>query len=242
MKDMVLKNCQALESAIEGVSFFRCRMNAGETSCPALDAEHITVFLFNGNSAFIQTKDSVMPFAEPAVFIPNFAQEAYEIHAVQDIEFLMCVFTMNAWDKEFFKGWNLHLPYFSVYTDGVRFRYAGRSQSLGSWSLIQPFQLGHLSLSFINGKGGTIKSSGNALQNEWIYPVGGSKFSLSINDGKAVPVSSDSFCFIPANSPYVIEANGSDAIRFFHIEYFVDDDLQKYYLAQIFNGRMTEAI
>ena len=240
METMYLENCAAMESTVDGVSFYRCRVKAGEAVAPKMDQEKLIVLLFNGNPAYIRTSDDIYNISEPSVFIPDFDHIEYTIQAIEDIEFVLCVFTMNEWDKEFFKGWNLHLPFFSKYSDGVRFNYMGRSKNLGSWSLVQPFQLGHLSLSVICGKGGQVKSDGNPLQNQWIYAVGSSKYQLSVAGGSKVAQTDGDFSFIPVTQPYEINADADQPICYFDIEYFAADDLQKNYLAQIFNGRMTE--
>ncbi len=240
MENKCLDNCTAIDTGLDGISFFRCTIKAGEAVTPKPDAEELIVFLFNGNSAFVQTRKDIFNITEPSVFVPDFDRSPYTIQAIEDLEFMMCVFTMNEWDKAFFKGWNLHLPFFSKYSDGVRFNYMGRSKRLGSWSLIQPFQLGHLSLSVICGRGGKTESQGNPLQNQWLYAVGDSRYQLSVNNEEASDEIAGSFRFIPVNQPYTLTAEENVPVCYFNIEYFVEADIQKNYLAQIFNGRMTE--
>lgn len=240
MKNRYLENCCTIETALDGVSFYRQTMKAGETLAPNLDPEKLIVLLFNGGAAYIQVDGELFTFSEPSVFVPDFDHSSYMIQAIEDLEFVMCVFTMNEWDKTFFKGWNLHLPFFSRYSDGVRFRHIGRSENLGSWSLIQPFQLGHLSLSVIYGKDGIVESDGNPLQNQWLYAVDGSQYRLSINNGPETTETAGSFQFIPVQQPYRLQAEKGMPIYYFNIEYFTEANLQKNYLAQIFNGRMTE--
>ncbi len=237
-----LNNCSIIDSGIDSVTFYRCTMNAGESVMPKLDAENIIVLLFNGFSAYIQTSEDIFNISEPAVFIPDFEHFSYTIHALESLEFILCVFPMNTWDKAFFKDWNLHLPFFSLYSDGVRYNYMGRSKNLGSWSLVQPFQLGHLSLSVIRGKGGSVKSQGNPLQNQWLYTVEDSQyyFSSGNEQEKESLETSGAFRFVPVGEPYSIHPNDDKLVCYFNIEYFVESNLQKNYLAQIFNGRMTE--
>lgn len=240
MENKYLENCLAIDTALDGISFFRCGMKAGEAVTPKLDAEELIVLLFNGGTAFIQTREEIFNISQPSVFIPDFDRSAYTIQAIEDLEFVLCVFTMNEWDKAFFKGWNLHLPFFSQYSDGVRYNYMGRSNSLGAWSLIQPFQLGHLSLSVICGRGGRVESKGSTLQNQWLYAVGDSKYRLSVNNEAETAEAAGSFRFIPVTQPYSLQAEGNMPVCYFNIEYFAEADIQKNYLAQIFNGRMTE--
>lgn len=240
MENKYLENCLEITTSVDGVSFFRCSMKAGKAVTPGLDKEKLIVLLFDGHNAFVQTREDICNISEPAVYIPDFDRTPYTIQAIEDTDFIMCVFTMNQWDKTFFKGWNLHLPFFSGYSDGVRFNYAGRSRELGSWSLIQPFQLGHLSLSVIRGRGGIVESNGNPLQNQWLYAIGDSRYHFSVNGESETEITAGSFQFIPAGQLYTLHAESNSPICYFDIEYFTDEDLQKNYLAQIYNGRMTE--
>jgi len=240
MKNQYFENSTELDTALEGIAFYRCTLKAGEAAAPKPDPEKLIVLLFNGSPAYVQAAGTLWTISEPSVFIPDFAPCAYTIQAVGDIEFVMGVFTMNQWDKTFFRDWNLHLPFFSKYSDGVRYNYMGRSRELGSWSLIQPFQLGHLSLSVISGRGGRAESKGNPLQNQWLYAVGDSQYRLSVNHGPETTETAGSFRFIPVNQPYCLQTAKERTSCYFQIEYFEEEDLQKHYLAQIFNGRMTE--
>ncbi len=240
MENKYLENCLEIDTDVDGVSFFRCCMKAGEAASPKLDGEKLIVLLFDGAAAYVRTGMELCTISEPSVFIPEFDRSAYTIQAIEDLEFILCAFTMNEWDKTFFRGWNLHLPFFSRYSDGVRFHCRGRSRELSSWSLVQPFQLGHLSLSVISGRGGTVESDGNPLQNQWLYAVGDSAYRLSVGSDAETKESAGSFRFIPVGQPYSLQAEGRHPLCFFNIEYFVEDDLQKNYLAQIYNGRMTE--
>lgn len=222
----------------DSICFYECSLSAGTSAKPEVDPEKLIVYLFGSSEAYIVTDDTVYNIIEPSVFMPDFERTSFSIHAVENIKFLKCVFVMNEWDKKFYIGWNLTMPFFSKYRDAVRFRCRERSSELSSWSLIQPFQIGHLSLNFVTGLEGTDKSSGNTLQNKWIYPVDGSALKV-FADG----VECDKeLAFIPVNSPYEISANGTGKLSYFNIEYFEAEDIQKNYLAQIYNGRMTEVI
>lgn len=232
----------ALQSGLDSVdvAFYRCAIKAGRAVTPALDAEKFVLLLFDGRPGYITVGDKLYNIDVPSAFAPDFDRSPYTIHAVEDLEYVMCVFGMNEWDKNFYKGWNLHLPYFSVYSDGVRFDHGERSASLASYSLIQPFQIGHVSLNVIRGVGGKVESAGHPLQHQWIYAVGGSRFDLAVGDKASAAQTKGDFALIPVNAAHKLSAGEGDEMFCFCIEFFADDDLQKYYLAQIFNGRMTE--
>lgn len=222
------------------ISFYHCTLKAGSSVQPELDPEKLIILLFDGNEGYINIASDLFTIKEPSVFAPDFDRSPYTIHAVADMKYLMCVFEMNEWDKEFYTGWHLTFPFFSGYSDGVRFRSGERSTEFSSWSLIQPFQIGHLSLNYMTGRGGKVSSNGNTIQNQWLYLVGESSFTLSSSDKTTEFNGNDYLYYLPIDKPYSLKVNDTSDFSCFWIEYFAEEDIQKNYLAQIFNGRMTE--
>jgi len=227
------------EISTDRISFRRCKLAKGEKASVPLDSEKIVLILLNGKECYLTVDKDLINITEASAFIPDFGRSPYTIHAVDDIEFILCTFEMNEWDKKFFKGWNLHLPYFSLYSDGVRFNRNDRSKELANYSLIQPFQIGHLSLNVATGASGKVFSSrGNSLQNQWFYLADASNVTVTIGKEKPSTKSKGDFFLVPENSSFSIESDSP--ITLFCLEYFTAEDIQKNYLAQIYNGRMTE--
>lgn len=222
------------------VKFRRCVLKAGDSVSPTLSSEDLIVLLFDGQEGYITTSGNIYNIKEASMFCPDFDRVPYTIHAVKDIQYMMCTFKMNDWDKEFYNGWHLTFPFFSKYSDGVRFRHGERSAELSSYSLIQPFQIGHLSLNYITGVGGSIVSEGNTIQHRWLYPVNDASFTISVSGKEEEGRGNETMHYIPMGSPCCVKSDASGAISCFCIEYFEDADIQKNYLAQIYNGRMTE--
>lgn len=232
---------EVIPSNMNGVSFSLCSLQAGCSISPALEAEKLVVLLFDGHQGYITAPGTLYSITEPSAFAPDFLRTPYTVHAVEEIKFLMCILDMNEWDRKFYDGWHLHFPFFSTYSNGVRYDQAGQSGRLSSWSLIQPFQIGHLSLSVIRGLGGgALKSPGNQLQNQWFYSANAS-YHISIGGAEQAAQSANELTFVPAGTSFHLEYPESSTGCVFCISVFVEADIQKYYLAQIFNGRLTEA-
>ena len=133
--------------------FYRCSLRAGCSVTPELDREKITILIFNGKTGYITTPYDLYNVTEPSFFIPDFDRVPYTVHAVEDSEFIRAVFSMNQWDREFYEKWNLHLPFFSKYSDGVQYDQDCKGPNTRSYSILQPFQLGHVSIGVVKAIG-----------------------------------------------------------------------------------------
>ena len=241
MNMFYVNNAVAIPSGLSNdkVSFSSVSVKKGESISPILDKENIVILLFDGKSSFITTESNLWKIECPSVFCPDFDRIPYTVHALEDMDIIFCSFTMNDWDRSFYDGWHLTFPFFSSYKDAVRFRDGNKSSELSSWSLIQPFQIGHVSLNFVTGKGGHVACSGNTIQNQWVIPMGSSTFTINCS-GQTISSESNLVHLIPIRSCYSIDACAETEMSYFCIELFEEEDINKNYLAQIFNGRMTE--
>ena len=222
------------------VKFYRCALKAGCKLSPALDPENIVILIFNGKQGYITTEEELFKITEPAFFAPDFDRSPYTVHAVEDIEFLMGVIGMNEWDKNFYAGWHLHFPMFSLYSDGVQFDQDSKLPGTSSWSVIQPFQIGHLALSFVRGIGGGTDGKGHSYLHQWNYSLGNSDFELTVGDNAPIPQKTGDFSFVQAGEDHKLIAAPGKEVFYASIELFVEEDLEKYYLMQIFNGSLNE--
>lgn len=226
---------------VADIKFYRCSLAAGHALSPDLDPEKLVIFIFNGQSGYIKANDELFRITEPAVFAPDFDRVPYTVHAVEDIEFIMGVIGMNKWDKEFYKGWHLHFPFFSLYSDGVQYDQDCKLPGTKSWSIIQPFQIGHISIGFVRALGGGTDEKGHRILHQWNYCLGNSDFELTIGDDAPIPQQAGDWSFIAAGKDHKLIASSGKEVFYAWIEHFVDEDLQKYYLTQIFNGSLNEA-
>lgn len=227
---------------VADIKFYRCSLKTGHSLSPDLSPDKIVILVFNGKSGYINTDDELFRITEPAVFAPDFDRTPYTVHALEDIEFILGVFGMNAWDKEFYKGWHLHFPFFSPYSDGVQYDQDCKLPGTKSWSIIQPFQIGHISIGFVRAVGGGTDEGEKAhpILHQWNYCLGNSDFELTVGNDAPIPQRPGDWSFIPAGKGHKLVASAGKEIFYAWIEHFVEEDIQKYYLAQIFNGSLNE--
>ncbi|NLB79312.1 MAG: hypothetical protein GX796_10890 [Clostridiaceae bacterium] len=220
--------------------FYRYSLKAGNKVSPVLEKEKMVMLILNGENGYITTPYELYNIGEPSFFFPDFDKMSYTVHAVDDIELIMCVFTLNDWDKKFWKYWNLHLPFFSKYSDGVRYDQDCKGPKTRSWSILQPFQLGHVSIGVVRAKGEGTDEKGHGLLHQWNYCLGDSDFNLTVED-VTVPQKAGDWSYIYPGKDHKLLAKPGKEVFYVWVEYFTDEDLQKYYECQIHNGSLTEA-
>lgn len=225
---------------VADIKFYRCSLKGGCDVSPALDPDRIVILVFNGKEGYVTTGDELFKISEPAFFAPDFDRSPYTVHAVEDIEFIMGVFEMNAWDKEFYKGWHLHFPFFSLYRDGLQYDQDCKLPGTKSWSIIQPFQIGHVSIGVVRAVGGGTNEKGHRILHQWNYCLGNSDFELTVGGEDPIPQKSGDWSYVSAGKDHKLLAAPGKEVFYVWIEDYVDEDIQKYYLAQIFNGSQSE--
>lgn len=225
---------------IARVKFYRCSLKAGCHVSPVLDADNVVILIFNGTEGYITTDAELFRVCESAVFAPDFDRTPYTVHAVEDIEFVMGVFGMNEWDRNFYAAWHLHFPFFSLYSDGVQYDEDCKLPGTKSWSLIQPFQIGHISIGVVRGVGGGTDEKAHRIYHQWNYCLGRSDFELTVGGDAPVPQQAGDFSFVRADRDHKLLAVPGKEVFYAWIRVFVEEDIQKYYLAQIFNGSLNE--
>lgn len=220
--------------------FCRCSLKAGCSISPGLERDRIAVLIFNGKAGYITTPGDLHNITEPSFYIPDFERVEYTVHAVEDMEFILGIFVMNQWDQDFYKKWNLHLPFFSRYTDGVQYDQDCKGANTKSYSILQPFQLGHISIGVVKAVGEGTDEKGHGLLHQWNYCLGNSDFELIV-EGESKPQKPGDWSFIYAGKDHKLLAKPGKEVFYVWIEYFTEEDLQKYYMCQIYNGSLTEA-
>ena len=81
---------------------------------------------------------------------------------------------------------------------------------------------------------------GHGLLHQWNYCLGNSDFDLTVEE-ETEPQKPGDWSFIYAGKDHKLLAKPRKEVFYVWVEYFTDEDLQKYYLCQIHNGSLTEA-
>lgn len=209
------------------IHFYRCNLKAGSTYCPELDNENIVMLMFNGKRAFINYDGEVYNVTEPSFFIPDFDKHAYMVGAVEDAEFILCVFGMNDWDKKAFKAWHKHLPFFKPYTEGAQYDQACKMPGTRSWSILQGLQLGHVTVGVVHAIGAGTDELGHTEVHQWNYCLGDSDFTLDV-EGETDEQKPGDFSFIYAGRDHKLLAKPNKEVFYVWVEFYTVDDLTEF--------------
>lgn len=155
------------------IHFYRYNLKAGATVHPPLYNDSIVLLIFNGKRAFVTCGCESYHVTEPAFFIPDFDKTAYTVGAAEDVEFIMGVFGMNAYDKSHYLKWHKTLPFFKLYSDGVEYDQVDcKKPGTRSWSILQGEQLGHVTIGVVRAVGSGTDEKGHPFVHQWNYILG----------------------------------------------------------------------
>ena len=223
-----------------GIKFYRCNVKAGCTVSPKLDPENIVLLIFNGKRAYIRSGCESFDVVEPSFFIPDFDKQAYTVGAVEDTEFILGVFGMNEWDKEQFRHWHKHLPFFKKYTDGVQYDQSCKKPGTRSWSILQGMQLGHVTIGVVHAIGAGTDEKGHPEVHQWNYCLGNSDFDLDV-EGELAPQEPGDFSFIYGGKDHKLLAKEGKEVFYVWVEFYSDEDLTEYNYSSVHNESPKEA-
>ena len=104
-----------------GIQSFKCFLKAGHKVSPELFADKSVVIFFGKGEGELTDCDGVHKITEVAFYVPFMDKEKYEIHAIEDMEFVYNVIEMNQWDRAAFDRWHIRLPYFRLHSECVQY-------------------------------------------------------------------------------------------------------------------------
>lgn len=210
------------------IHFYRYNLKAGATVHPPLYNDSIVLLIFNGKRAFVTCGCESYHVTEPAFFIPDFDKTAYTVGAAEDVEFIMGVFGMNAYDKSHYLKWHKTLPFFKLYSDGVEYDQVDcKKPGTRSWSILQGEQLGHVTIGVVRAVGSGTDEKGHSFVHQWNYILGNADFTLDV-EGDTDEQRPGDFSFILAGKDHKLVAKPDKEVFYTWVEYSTLEDLTEY--------------
>lgn len=124
---------------------YKCYLKAGSKVAPKMYADKIVLFFFGKGKGYVTDQTDAYPIEEEVSFyFPDFDKNVYEIHAIEDMEFVMAVVDMYPCDWEDFKESHLRLPYFRPLSKCVKYDQDCKGPHTTSWHVLNSKQLGHV--------------------------------------------------------------------------------------------------
>lgn len=223
-----------------GIKFYRYSLKAGSYIYPALSRDKIVMLMFNGSRAFVSCGEKVYHVTEPAFFLPDFDKQPYLVGAVEDTEFILCEFGMNEEDWKSYRNWHRRLPFFKLYTDGVRYDQACKMPGTCSWSILQGVQIGHISVGVVRAIGAGTDELGHSEVHQWNYCLGNSDFTLDV-EGETDEQRPGDFSFIYAGRDHKLLAKPDKEVFYVWVEFYTTESLDEFWYSYVHNETSKDA-
>ena len=223
------------------IHFYRYNLKAGATVHPPLYNDSIVLLIFNGKRAFVTCGCESYHVTEPAFFIPDFDKTAYTVGAAEDVEFIMGVFGMNAYDKSHYLKWHKTLPFFKLYSDGVEYDQVDcKKPGTRSWSILQGEQLGHVTIGVVRAVGSGTDEKGHPFVHQWNYILGNADFTLDV-EGDTDEQRPGDFSFIYAGRDHKLLAKPDKEVFYVWVEFYTTESLDEFWYSYVHNETSKDA-
>lgn len=203
-----------------GIRNYKYYLKAGCEICPELQAEDMVLIMFGKGKGYILSDSEVYDVTEPAFFVPDFAKEAYTVHALEDMEFVLSTIKMNRWDKEKFNECHNRLPFFRLYTDGDVYDQSCKGPNTTSWLILGTEQLGRIMVGVVRAVGEGTVEAGHPQVEQWNYCLGDSDFWLKAGDDEPVRHVAGEFSYIPAGYDHSLVADPGKEVFYVWYEHY----------------------
>ncbi|MCI9104867.1 MAG: hypothetical protein HFG56_10375 [Lachnospiraceae bacterium] len=203
-----------------GIRNYKCFLRAGSEIRPALYREETVVYMFGKGRGYITDTKEAHNITELSFYLPNFDQDPFTIHAIEDMEFIMSVVEMNPWDKERFAHSHIHLPFFLKYTDGQIYDQDCKGPNTTSWLVIGPGQMGRILMGVVRATGEGTDEKGHPAVAQWNYSVGDSDFHLCVDHQPSIVQKSGDFSFVPAGPDHSLVADPGKEVFYVWYEHY----------------------
>ena len=176
--------------------------------------------MFGKGRGYITDTKEAHNITELSFYLPNFDQDPFTIHAIEDMEFIMSVVEMNPWDKERFAHSHIHLPFFLKYTDGQIYDQDCKGPNTTSWLVIGPGQMGRILMGVVRATGEGTDEKGHPAVAQWNYSVGDSDFHLCVDHQPSIVQKSGDFSFVPAGPDHSLVADPGKEVFYVWYEHY----------------------
>lgn len=219
--DKGFARCELLPGSYEGgIHNYKCWLKAGCQVSPELHANEAVLLMFGKGRGYITSDKCLNRITEPSFYAPAFDKEPYTVHALEDMEFIMSVITMNQWDWEKYYESHTRLPFFLPYSAGMVYDQDCKGPNTTSWLILGREQIGRIMVGVVRAIGeGTIEK-GHSKVAQWNYCLGNADFKLKVGDSPAVDHRAGEWSYIPAGLDHSLLAEPGKEVFYVWFEHF----------------------
>lgn len=205
-----------------GIKNYKCCLKAGCETQPELYEDKLVLFFFGKGEGYITDECSAYSIKELSFYAPYFSKVSYTIHAVEDMEFMMCVVEMNQWDWEVYEASHARLPFFRSLSQCCKYDQDCKGSNTTSWNVLQGRQLGRIMVGVVQAIGEGTVEKGHPAVHQWNYCVGDSHFLMTV-DGETVEHHSGEWSYIPAGLDHSLVAEPGQEVFYVWFEHFAKE-------------------
>lgn len=203
-----------------GIRNYKCFLKAGSDVKPVLYHDKTVVYMFGKGRGYVTDTVEAHNITELSFYLPDFDKSPFEIHAIDDMEFIMSVVDMNEWDKERFDHSHLHLPFFLKYTDGQVYDQDCKGPNTTSWLVVGPGQMGRILMGVVRAVGEGTDEKGHPTVAQWNYSIDHAEFELSVDHQEPVIQRGGDFSFVPAGPDHSLIAKPGKEVFYVWYEHY----------------------
>ena len=155
-------------------------------------------------------------------------KEKYEIHAIEDMEFVYNVIEMNQWDRAAFDRWHIRLPYFRLHSECVQYIQDCKGPNTEARMILCPKWHGRIILGTTRAVGEGTVEKGHPKVHQWNYCLGDSDFHMSVgykeeNNMETVQHHAGDWSFIPAGADHDLVSDPGKEVYYIWFEHYTDE-------------------
>ncbi|MBC8585511.1 cupin domain-containing protein [Youxingia wuxianensis] len=184
-------------------------------------ADKAVVFIFGKGKGYIADTAGGFKIDDLCFYAPNFDKGDYVIHAIEDLEFVMCVSEMDDYDRFRAGECRVHLPFFRTVNQCYRYEQDCKTPGMQSRSILfgDFGRLGKITMGLCRGtNAGTVEKAHNEVH-QWNYCVGNSDFEMTVEDEKYNHKAGD-WSFIPAGYDHSLVAGPGKEVYYVWVELY----------------------
>lgn len=203
----------------KGIKNYKCFLKAGCQASPEVYGDKLVLFFFGKGRGYVTDLKDAYAIEELCFYAPEFDKTAYAIHAVEDMEFMMCVVDMNEWDWRVYNGSHVRLPFFRTVSKCIKYDQDCKGPHTTSWFVLTGQHLGRIMVGVVRAVGEGTAEKGHPAVEQWNYCVGNSDFKLTVGEEETVHKAGE-WSYIPAGLDHSLTAEPGKEVYYVWFEHF----------------------
>ena len=211
---------------------YKYNLKKGSRVSPQQYRDKAVAFIFGKGNGYIADLKGGFVIDRLCFYAPDFDHSKYSIHAVSDLEFVMCVSDMNDYDRERASVSRVHLPFFRTIDQCYRYEQYCKTEGTESRSILfgDCGRLGKITMGYsyskdIAGSAGTIEN-GHREVHQFNYALGEDCDFLMIVEGESGRVfrhTEGDWSFVRAGLAHNLVSSPGKAVRYVWVEIYTSE-------------------